>query len=195
VEIAATQICVLVLDNNATAQDVELVLNGNDVMRKAAAGVYAHNAAHQDVGTTCRVRLKPLFLDPSAEVRAEAATVFDSLSEWDTRTQSDLLSALLASQPDAKSLEPVIRAIEDSPLQLPDLVCDLAERCVAAHQTEGGDIRTAGSRVAHDLPKIVVRLYSQTQDTQIKARCLNLVDRMEQSSFYGLSDELSTYER
>ena len=56
-------------------------------------------------------------------------------------------------------------------------------------------LQTAGAMVAMDLSKIVVRLYSQTEDPAIQSQCLALIDDMETHHFYGLSDELRRLDR
>ncbi|AGP41276.1 hypothetical protein SCE1572_46370 [Sorangium cellulosum So0157-2] len=48
---------------------------------------------------------------------------------------------------------------------------------------------------AIDLPKIVVRLYAQTEDAAIQSRCLDMIDEMERYYFLGLSDELKRVDR
>jgi len=92
-------------------------------------------------------------------------------------------------------LEQAVRALEDSPVQLPDLVCKLAESCVKTFGTEAGDVRTSAAAVAMDLSKIVVRLYSQTENKDTQSRCLDLIDAMERNNFMGLSDELQRLDR
>jgi hypothetical protein len=85
--------------------------------------------------------------------------------------------------------------VEDSPVRLPDLVCRLVEAGVEAFKTEAGDIRKATAMTAADLSKIVIRLYTQSEDDAIRKRCLNAIDRMETAGFFGLSDELGRLDR
>ena len=49
--------------------------------------------------------------------------------------------------------------------------------------------------VAMDLSKIIIRLYSQTEDPVIQRQCLTLIDDMESHHFYGMSDELRRLDR
>lgn len=195
VEMVAGTVCLLALDVEAAAEDAERVRGGTPIMRKAAASIYSTNVADEEVGPTCRRLLKPFFADPDESVRKEAALAFHRVSILTTADQADLLAAFIAASPGADALAPVVRALEDSPLQLPDLVCKLAESCVEAYRIDGGDISNAGSMVARDLSKIVVRLYAQTEDAMIRARCLELMDDMERQRFLGLSDELRLLDR
>jgi hypothetical protein len=192
---AARQVALLALTVDEAAADLHLVEQGNAAMRKAAAEVYAANVAHEVVGAACRARVAPFFRDSDQGVRQEAAQAFSALHNLPTDQQEQMLEALLASQPDATVLEPVIRSLEDSPVRLPDLVCRILSTCVNAYRDEAGDLSRAGAAVAMDISKIVVRLYAQSSDHNVQSRCLTLIDQMEQHSFMGVSDELRKLDR
>jgi hypothetical protein len=197
VKAGALQVCLLALNDEVAgaAEVARRVECGSTAMRRAAAGVYAGNVANEVVGSECRQLLKPFFADPEESVRDEAASAFRHLASLATPDQADLLAAFLDSAPGPTALAPVVRALEDSPVQLPDLVCRLAEVCVDAFRAEAADISTSGSMVAMDLSKIVVRLYAQTADPAVQSRCLDLIDEMERHHFMGLSDELRRLDR
>jgi hypothetical protein len=191
----ARQVCLLAFDVPEAEEDAETLRRGTAPQRKAAADVYSTNIAHERVGRLCRDLLPPLFADSDQEVRREAASAFQYIGKLSTTDQANLLKAFLDGKPDRPSLEPVIRALEDSSVQLPDLVCALAEVSVEAFKNEAGDISKDTSLVAGDLSKIVIRLYAQTEDPEIQRRCLNLMDEMERHHFMGLSDELQRVDR
>lgn len=192
---SAEQVCLWALDNEAPKDDAERVRTGTSPMRKAAAHVYSTNIAHEIVGSECWRLLKPFFADPDEEVRAEAASAFRYISDLSTEMQAELLAAFLGAPPNRKALEEVVRALEDSPIRLPDLVCTLSERCVEAFRDKAGDISEASSMVAMELSKIVIRLYAQTDDASIQRRCLALMDTMEQYHWLGLNEELRRLDR
>jgi hypothetical protein len=192
---AARQVCVLAFDVPEAAADAAASRGGTPTMRKAAADVYSTNVAHDIVGSACRELLKPFFSDADPDVSKEAASAFQYVNKLSTADQADLLRAFLGARPNREALEPVVRALEDSSVQLPDLVCTLAEMCVEAYRSEAGDLSKAGSAVAADLSKIVIRLYAQTEDPAIQARCLDMIDEMERHYFIGLSDELQRVDR
>ena len=195
IEVSARQVCLLALDVEAARADVERVQRGTSEMRKAAAEVYSTNVAHEVVGSTCRQLLKPFFADSDESVRAQAALAFRHLASLSLNDQADLLSAFLDAGPKKAALEPLVRALESSPVQLPDLVCRFAEQCIEAYRTEAGDISTSGSAVAMYLSKVVVRLYAQTEDPAVQSRCLDMIDEMERYHFLGLSNELQRLDR
>jgi hypothetical protein len=192
---AARQVTLLSLDVESAKPDAERVRNGNPIMRAAAAEVYSSNIAHDIVGPTCLQLLKPFFADPDDSVRAKAASAFEHLAGLSSRDQAELLSAFLGTSPGRTALELVVRALESSSVQLPDLVCSCVERCIDANRDVAGDISSAGAAVAMELSKIVVRLYAQTEDRTIKSRCLDLIDEMERHHFLGLSEELRRLDR
>jgi hypothetical protein len=195
IEAGARQVCVLALDVEAARVDAERIQRGTSVMRKAAAEVYSTNVAHEVVGSTCRQLLKPFFADSDESVRAQTGLAFRHLASLSLNEQADLLAAFLEAGPEKAALEPLVHALESSLVQLPDLVCRFAERCIEVYRAEAGDISTAASGVAMYLSKIVVRLYAQTEDPAVQSRCLNMIDEMERHHFLGLSDELQRLDR
>ncbi len=192
---AAVLVCLLAFDVDAAKADAILVRSGNNAMRKGAAEVYAANVAHESVGAEARSLLKPFFGDEDESVRTEAASAFGKTSRMASTSQAELLEAFLDASPGSTALEPVIRALEDSPIQLPDLVCRLLEQGIEAFRDGASNIATGSAMVAHDLSKIVVRLYSQSGETHIRSRCLDVIDKMERDRFYGMTDELRLMDR
>ncbi len=192
---AAQELCLLSLDMEALNEELRSVTSGTTEMRKGVASVYAANVGHSRVGDACRKQLKQFFADPDDSVRVQAASAFEHLDKLDTSAQSELLAAFLASDPGLLPLVPVLRSLERSPVQLPNLVCAIAETCVAACRDEAGNVASSSAAIAMDLTKIVVRLYAQTEDEKIRSRCLSLIDEMERHSFVGLSNELQALDR
>jgi phage tail protein X len=192
---AARVCCLLALDVEEAEQDARQTRGGSAVLRKTAVTIYATNAAHNEVGAACRSLLRPFFADSDDAVRVRAAEAFWHLADLGTAEQSELLAAFLDANPGAAALEPVIRAVEDSPVRLPDLVCRLVEAGIEAFETEAGDIRTSAAGTASDLSKIIIRLYTQSEDQAIRRRCLDAVDRMERAGFFGLAEELLLHDR
>lgn len=195
IEAGARQACLLALDVEEAAEDAERVRAGSSVMRKTAASVYSTNVANEVVGPSCRQLIKPFFADPDESVRTEAASSFQELEQLRISDQEDLLLAFLDSRPGLCALVPVVRVFEASHIELPDLVCRLAEACFAASREREEDLASPISGFAVSLSTIVVRLYAQTEVQDIQTRCLDLIDEMERLRFIGLSDELKRLDR
>ncbi len=191
----AQQLCLLSFDVPKAAAWIEEMADPPTEIRKAFANVYAANVANSVIGEKCRNALTRYFVDPDDAVRVQAATAFEHLASLDTHAQSELLASFLASDPSLLPLIPVVHALVRSPVQLPDLVCKLAERCITVCRKDGTDLATSSSAIAMDLSKIVVRLYAQTDDELIRSRCLSLIDEMEFHNFVGVSNELDTVDR
>ncbi len=195
VESGARLCCLLDLSLDAADEDAERVRTGSRAMREAAASVYATNIANKDVGALCRAHLIPFFSDSEESVRTTAATAFRSFDQLKSAEQTSLLGALLDASPNAAALEPALRAVEDSSLPLPQLVCRLIEAGIERYKTDASDIRTHAASVARSLSKLVIRLYTQCDEESVKKRCLDAIDVMNQASFFGLEDELGRIER
>lgn len=198
IEAAARRVCLAAFNAEAAEPDAGKVRAGSQEMRKAAADVYSTNVAHDVVGASCLRMLRPFFADPDESVRTEAASAFRELSNLSTPDQSLLLEAFLEGPADKSGLREVVRALEKSMVQLPDLVCRLAEVCIEQYRDEAGDISTSGPGAGMGLSKIskiVVRLYTQTEDPEVRSRCLDLIDEMERNHFMGLSNELERLDR
>jgi hypothetical protein len=191
----AQQLCLLSFDVPQAATWIEKMADPSTEIRKAFANVYAANVAHSVIGEKCRNALTQYFVDPEDAVRVQAATAFEHLASLDTHAQSELLASFLASDPSLLPLIPVVHALVRSPVQLPDLVCKLGERCITVCRKDGTDLATSSSAIAMDLSKVVVRLYAQTDDELIRSRCLSLIDEMEFHNFVGVSNELDTVDR
>jgi hypothetical protein len=161
-------------------------------MRKAAAEIYARHAAHKTVGPRAREYLMPFFADSNEAVRIAAAHAFHQLPQLTTDAQASMLSAFLDSKPTGKALVPVLIELERSRVELPDLVCKVAEYCTDDLKKPDGE-RTFAAY--HYLPQIVLRLYAQKTDEDIRSRCLNMIDVMERHQVWKLYEELCKAER
>ena len=89
----------------------------------------------------------------------------------------------------------LLRRLDDSTWQLPDITIRLAERFVAACGASVGDISTAAAGDAPTVSKVVVRLYAQTDDASIRTKCLDLIDEMERLAFYEIDSQLAEHDR
>jgi hypothetical protein len=189
----ARQACLHGLTLAEAAEDAKYACDGPTSLREGAAGVYARDIAHKEVGFACRVGLKQFLFDPVDSVRLKAVSAFQHLSKLTTEEQADLLQSFLESKPKSGELWFVLRFLQDSPVQLPDLILNLAKLCVAGKDDDGDQCRRHGASM--ELSKIIVRLLVQTEDPQVRAQCLDLIDAMEEHHFIGLSTELHRADR
>jgi hypothetical protein len=192
---AALEVCLLGLDFDDWAERIQLIEQGSVPMRDAAAMIYAANVAHPIVGPTCCRKLKSFFADSDVSVRTQAAVAFNHIATLDTDSQADLLGGFLSSNPGAASMELVVYALENSNVQLPDLVCQLGEKCVETRVNGAKEGSAKSNLTVMGLSKIILRLYAHTKDRAIRLRCLNIIDDMERYHFPGVTEELQRIER
>jgi hypothetical protein len=178
----------------AAAAEAEAARSGTEVMRAAAGEVYAEKVDDQEFGRGSRDLLVGFLSDPAEEVRAKAARAFDSIAKLEVPEQERMLNAFIDGRPNAAALEPVLRALEESDVRLPDVVSRLVEVAVQKLTNEAGEFQGHGL-LSQDLSKVVIRLYTQSQDEDIKKRCLDAIDVMERGNSWGLSKELREFER
>jgi hypothetical protein len=175
------------------AEDAQNARRGVTSLREGAAGVYARDVAHKEIGPICRAKLKQFFFDPVDAVRLKAVSAFQHLSDLTTPEQTDLLQSFLEAKPKIGELSLVLHFLQESPVQLPDLILNLAKLCIAGNDDDGEQEFRHGPSM--ELSKIIVRLLVQTEDSQVRAQCLDLIDAMEEHHFIGLSAELHGADR
>ena len=194
-ECAARQIALAELSSVDVGSDGAQVRTGSIPMRRAVAGIYARNVEREVVGPVCMMRLEPFLDDKDEPVRSEASTVlFDVSGEWLLRGKEFLLR-FIESKAFESAPHYVLRALEDSNLALPHVICRAAERVLGFLGVEGTHIAGRGSMAASSLATLVVRQYQQTTDNTLKTRCLDLIDRMEEEGYFGIENELAKLER
>ena len=100
-------------------------------MRLAAAKVYSCNIGDETVGDRCIENLRSLFSDESEDVRNKAALCFSYLEEEDLREFSEVIRAYVQSPAFPSQHDCLLRCLEKSVNQLPDLTVELARKFIA----------------------------------------------------------------
>ena len=158
-------------------------------------GVYARNVSKEVVGPVCMSRLEGFFDDEDEEVRSEAAKSFSHVSdEWLVRSRDFILRFVESTAFEAGPYH-LLHAIAESNLAVPDVICRAAERVLEFLGEEATHVAYNGSMIAQIIATLVVRQYQQTAEASIETRCLDLIDRMEQSGYFGIDTELARLER
>ena len=195
VENAARQICVAELSGVDVGDDVGSVRSGSGMMRKAAAEVYATNIGHDEIGWRCAEVLSEFFNDQSEDVRLEVSQVFFKLSGLKLLRFQGFIEEYIESQAFETEPDFLLRAFEQSNVELPHVICRAAERILECVGEEGTHIAYRGAITAHCISTLVVRQYEQASDPELKTRCLDLIDRMERVGYYGIAEELGKLDR
>ncbi|MEX2168068.1 MAG: hypothetical protein WD851_02050 [Pirellulales bacterium] len=192
---AARQICLAAFGSEEAEKDAVKVRHGSTAMRKGAADIYSHNLAVLSVADQCAKFLPELFQDESLEVRDQAGSCFFNFADADFENYRDLLQAYIESPAFPSQHDDVLRRLEESTWQLPDVIIRLAERFLDVCGAEAGDLSKAAAGDAPTVTKLVMRLYSQSRDDAVRSHCLDLIDEMERLNFLGIDRELMEHDR
>ena len=195
VENAARQTVLAELGDVDVGDDASKIRSGNETMRKAAAGVYAQNLSDNVVGDKCAEHIVKFFNDDAESVRQEVSSAFFGISGERLLQLEGFIARFIKSKCFENETDRLLHALEESNVELPQIVCQAAERVLEFLGEEGTHIAYHGSMVAHEISTLVVRQYEQTTDDIIKSHCLDLIDRMEKVGYFGISEELSRIDR
>lgn len=195
VAVAARQICLAAFADDLAEQDAEFVRTGTETMRSAAATVYSYNLGNATVSAICRQHLCRFFADESEKVRAAAADCFVYLTNADFKDYTDIIKTYVDSPAFPSRHDALLRRLEDSTWQLPEITIRLAGRFIDVCGTTAGDVSTAAAGDAPTVSKLIVRLYAQTARDAIKMKCLDLIDEMERLAIYGIDSQLAEHDR
>lgn len=192
---AARQICLAAMCSEEAEKDAVEVRHGSAAMRKGAADIYSHNLAMPSVADQCARFLPALFQDESLEVRDQAGSCFLNFADADFESYRDLLEAYIESPAFPSQHDDMLRRLEESTWQLPNVIIRLAERFLKVCGAEAGDLSKAAAGDAPTVAKLVMRLYNQSREDGVRSHCLDLIDEMERLSILGIDRELMEHDR
>ena len=170
-------------------------LSGDEVKRIAAAQVFSANITRASSRSFCEQALVRLFGDSSEKVREEAASCFRHFQDDQLGDYIGLVEAFAGSLASTDTFSPVIHALKETTARLPDTTCLICERFLEAAGADAGDVRSHTGAEANTVGELAVRVYEQSKDAAIQARCLDVIDRMSRLTVYGLNQALSLFDR
>ncbi|HYG74971.1 MAG TPA: hypothetical protein VEK08_08220 [Planctomycetota bacterium] len=192
---AATKVALAGFTKDQTARmDAERVRKGTPEMRRGAADVYATNVNDPGVGEECKQFLPALFNDDDPEVQKESSKCFDGMNGDQLRSVGPLIQTFASSKAFAVGSWSLVRALEHSTELLPDAVLAVVGRSVALLKAALPERNYSGLEV-DSCAKLILRLYQQSNDGNIRKKCLDIVDEMERMNCYGISSQLANTER
>jgi hypothetical protein len=124
------------------------------------------------------------FSDEDLEVKKAAAAAMRQLEETTDVTAKSLVETFLASTAFNESYEQLVEGLPDLTQVGPDLALRVCERAVELAGAELGDIRTAHSTMGQPVMRVVMAVYRQG-DIAVRARCLDVIDRLSERDAYG----------
>ncbi|QDT45178.1 hypothetical protein Pan241w_52970 [Gimesia alba] len=195
IENAAGAIILAELFEVDTGEDASKVRAGNETMRQAAADVYARHLSHDIVGDKCAEHLREFLSDNAESVQQEVSSAFFHVSGDRLLQLGGFIAQFIESKCFENKPQRLLHALDESNVELPQIICRAAERILEFLGEEGTHIAYHGSMIAHDISTLVVRQYEQTTDSAIKSHCLDLIDQMEKVGYLGIGDELNRIDR
>ena len=188
--------CLAALQHPDAAEMLERALTHPDeVVREAAAGVLATNLVGARYSAMCAEGLKRLFDDDSTKVRQAAAHSLGRMRRHELGDFEDLARALLRSRALQEGRSQLMHALEESTADVSGLVMELAEQMV--ERVEGlGDIRTAAAGDAKELSELLIRVLGDVdENAALRARALDILDRLVAAGAWGVVDAMDSVDR
>jgi hypothetical protein len=164
----------------------------SEIQRKGVANVFATNISYNP--TLSKEVLSSLFNDPSPQVQTEAARCFFKLKENDLSNYLDLIDLFIESKAFIIHHEWLFLAFEKN-IILPDIVVKACEKFFEITKEDAGDISTAAAGSVKTISTLILNIYNQCNNDDLKKRCLNLIDFMLKIDAYGFGDVLLEYEK
>jgi hypothetical protein len=169
--------------------------NPDEAVRETTAGVLSVNLPGARYTAMCTEGLRRLFDDDSSKVRHEAVRSFWHLRRHDSGEFEGLAHALLDSKALAEGRAQLLHAMADTTANVAEVVVALAEQTV--EKVEGlGDVRTSAAGEAKELSALLIRvLGDDTVDTTLRARALDVLDRLVAAGAWGAVDAMDSVDR
>ena len=196
VKVGARQACLASLNIKDAHWLIELCLSGTEAHRLAAAEIFITNLRNAHCREFCETALVKFFHDSSEKVRSEAAKCFLKFEGEQLGEYISLVDKFIDSPAFDNGDDNLIRALEKTRAKLPDaLTYRVCDRFFKDLQSNDANIHNPKRFRADKVSKLLVRLYSQSKNQQLKSDCLNLIDIMAEMEVYELTQVLTEYER
>jgi hypothetical protein len=164
-------------------------------VRRGAAKVCAALLGGTSDHAAAAKALIALFADEDKSVREAAAEVAMALRGVDLAGQMGTLRALIASPAFESAIGQLLFTLEESTGPLEELALLCAERFVALHREEVGNISTRAAGEVREVGELLLRTYSQSRDPKVRGRTLDLLDELLLVQAYGVDELVSAAER
>jgi hypothetical protein len=174
---------------------VNRLLDYDETIRTALVRVFADNVTAPNRRDRAFAVLARAFSDSSSKVRSAAVTCFYSLEEQHLSEYEKLLEVFSNSTALHDNTSAVFHMLELSRQPLPRMVLDLCENFVSQHHAALGDISTAAAGTGIYVVQLAVRLHAQHIDSDIRSRCLDLIDQLVIAGAQGIDDNLEKIKR
>jgi hypothetical protein len=173
-------------------EDLQLVRNAPEDARAAWIEVAAENLRFSELSAHCREWLREAFYDSSNKVRDVAGRCFHRLSSDQLCHEVELIDTFLESPAFEHAATFLLMGLEHAVDRLPDVVCRIPERALELSRAQDQNQRPWWT---HQMSTLVLRLYNQTRDPEIRRRCLDAIDNMIELGVGEVAVDLEKIER
>jgi hypothetical protein len=192
-EVGARQVCLASFFHPEALQYVERCKAGNIGLQKGLAQIYASNVTYHDFRSFCEAGLKVLCNSEHKEIRREVASCFNHFKGNEIGNFEGLVSIFVDSPAFLENTHPLMHALENSTAKMPEIVLKIAEKYI--QELQSSEQITRMMSITDDICKLVMRLYSQSDNVQTRRRCLNIFDELLKMGVYGINEVLSLHDR
>src|SRR5205823_3714749 len=95
----------------------------------------------------------------------------------------------------ADHAEELIHALKGATTELPRITIRVCEEFFSIAGEAAADIRTRTAAVGMEAGELLLRAYSQSREPALRARCLDVIDRMAELGVYGIQQALVDQDR
>ena len=186
----ATHLAVAALSIEEASDDLDQWAQLSEEARIGVAKVCAANLAVEALADECERRLPAFFANESPAVREAAGTCWRNLEPDQIASRGHLIGAFAqALQPDA-NVSVLVHRLGEATRSLPAEVCDLGERSIETFGPRAASWQFREGGVANSLSHLMVRLYEETNDDELRTRVLDAIDNMVHAGFIGIDERL-----
>ena len=151
--------------------------------RQGAAAIFASSVADSFDD------LRDLFDDPDPEVLQQVGFGMQRLDQVPASDQEGLIDEFMASAAFAEHMGELMRALERMSSAMPSNTIDACERVVGLAGADLADLAKASALTGRDLSAVVRRLYRHG-DQDMRARCLDIIDKLAEFNTHDLEEAL-----
>ena len=158
----------------------EACVTGSNVMRKEAATVAAANMGNEAGKEIlyCENVLRRLFDDDSPETRKAASQCFKNFKAEHFTTHENFVETFIASRTFDNEAFWFFHQLEETGATPPTIICDACAKTVQILKATPRQERFSTARFSNRNSGLLLRLYEHTDESEVKNRCLNLMDEM-----------------
>ena len=194
-ETGARHVCLAQFNNLDAADMVAECVAGDEAQRKGAARVAKANLFNPECATFTHDKLPIFFNDPTKVIRDEAAGCFHNSEGRDLEKVKPIIRAFLGSNAFDENVEDIVWPLTRSTADLAEEILLTCEAVIAHMESLDDNPVHRLHGQANNVAQLLLRAYRQTNDTAVRTRILDIIDRLLGQEVYGISKELDEFER